>query len=79
MSERTFSVGSLEARHFPDHTMELDANGNRQRYELPGKVQIGVQVDGVFVPLAERKAAGLFSDIERAKQAAEADAGSTEV
>lgn len=78
MSERTLSVGSLEARHFPDHTMELDANGNRQRYELPGKVQIGVTVDGVFVPLAERKAAGLFSDIERAKQNAEADKSTTE-
>ena len=57
-------------RHLPDSSLEDDGLGNKTSVDLPGMYQIGVEVEGVFVPLAERKAAGLFADIARAKAAA---------
>lgn len=68
MTARTFGSPSFEVRHYPDYSMEPDGSGGKQRVELPGKVHLGVVVDGAFWPIAERKAAGLFADIERAKQ-----------
>lgn len=68
MSERTFGKPTLAVRHVPDFSLEKDASGNNVQVELPGKVHVGVMLDGVFVPILERKAAGLFADIERAKK-----------
>lgn len=60
----------LVGRHMPDFSLEKDGDGNKYRVPLPGKYQVGVEIEGVFVPLAERKAAGLFADIERHKASA---------
>jgi hypothetical protein len=66
MPARTFGTPTLEVRHVPDYSLEPDTDGNNQRVELPGKVYVGAVVDGVFVPLAERKAGGFFKDLDRA-------------
>lgn len=67
--EYTHTGLSLVGKHVPDHSMETMADGTRARVELPGHYLVGVVIDGVFKPLAKFGAAGLFADIERAKQA----------
>ena len=67
MSDYKYTNLKLVARHVPDYSMEKDSNGNAQKVELPGHVEIGTEIEGVFVPLEKRKAAGLFADIERVK------------
>lgn len=57
----------LVAKHVPDYSMELDGDGNKSRIELPGHVEIGVDVEGAFVPLAKIGAVRLGKKIERAK------------
>ena len=69
MSDYMHTNLKVHGRHLPESSVEKDSAGNNYTVELPGKYQVGVVVDGVFVPLAERKAAGLFADIERAKAA----------
>ena len=65
MPAHQFSTITPAARHVPDYSVEKDPHGNNVAVELPGKVQLGFVVDGVFVPVEERKAAGLLSDIEK--------------
>lgn len=67
--EYTHTGLPLVGKHIPDYSIEKDNDGNSIKVELPGKYHIGTIIDGVFVPLVERKAAGLFKDIERAKAA----------
>lgn len=67
--EYTHTGLPLVGKHIPDYSMEKDADGNSIKVELPGKYHIGTIIDGVFVPLVERKAAGLFKDIERVRAA----------
>lgn len=68
MPDYKYTGLELVAKHVPDYSLEVGADGNKRQVELPGHILIGTEVDGVFVPLAQRKAAGLFADIERAKQ-----------
>ena len=58
---------TLSARHYPDYSLDAGPDGNKVKSELPGTIEFGVEVDGVWVPLEKRKAAGLFADIQRAK------------
>jgi hypothetical protein len=44
---------------------------------LPGKIQLGAVVNGVFWPIAERKAPGLLADIERKQAEQQAQAETT--
>ena len=67
--EYTHTGLSLVGKHVPDHSMETMADGTKAKVELPGHYYVGVVIDGVFKPLAKYGAAGLFADIERAKQA----------
>jgi hypothetical protein len=60
--------------HEPDNSVEKDSNGVPVVVPLPGFYTIGAVVDGVFVPIFRRKAAGLFADIARAKADAQAAA-----
>jgi hypothetical protein len=73
MTEYAHSDLKLYGKHLPDYSLEEDADGTKRRVDLPGKYQIGVEVEGVFVPLVERKAAGLFADIERAKNSSSSE------
>ena len=63
----TFRSVTPSYRHFPDVSYKPGSNGEVVDEELPGKVQFGFDVDGVFVPLVERQASGLLADIERVK------------
>jgi len=63
---QSLSIGSLEARHVPEPDETYDPAAYDDPNHVTGFVDIGVQVNGVFVILARRKAAGLFADIERA-------------
>ena len=63
----TFKSVKLEARHVPEPEETFDLAAHDVADPVTGFVDIGAVVDGVFVILARRKAAGLFADIERAK------------
>jgi hypothetical protein len=77
MADYKFTDLKLVAQHVPDYSLEVGADGNKRQEELPGHIRIGTEIEGVFVPLAQIKAPGLFADIERAKQSKdEADAAS---
>lgn len=77
MSDLKLGTPKLYVEHFPDHTSELDGNGVRQVHELPGHVDIGVEIDGVKIRLGRKATAGLLADIERAKTAgSKTDSGS---
>src|SRR4051794_7260216 len=77
MADYKFDKLTLVAQHVPDYSLEVGADGNKRQEELPGHIRIGTEIEGVFVPLAQIKAAGLFADIERAKQSqGDDDAGS---
>jgi hypothetical protein len=69
---------TVEVRQVPDFSVEIDANGQKTIETLPGMLQVGVVLEGVFVPLLERKAAGLLADIAAAKAAAETPAAPAE-
>ena len=69
MASYKYTNLKLVARHVPDSSIERDSSGNPIAVELPGHIEIGTEIEGVFVPLEKRKAAGLFADIERAKEA----------
>lgn len=57
----------LKVRRVPDHTLEANDRGGRDRVELPGMFEVGFELDGVFKPIHTFKAAGLLTDIKRAK------------
>lgn len=68
MADYIYSNLPVHARHVPDQTQEVDSNGIRQNVELPGYVEIGVDIDGHFLVIARKATAGLLADINRAKQ-----------
>jgi hypothetical protein len=67
MADYTHTGLKVVGLHEPDYSTEKDGNGVPHQVELPGFYTVGVEIDGVFVPILRRKAAGLFADIERAK------------
>ena len=69
MSEYVYENLPLVARFVSDFSLEVGPDGNKRQVELPGFIDFGTVVEGVFVPLERRKAPGLIADIERAKQA----------
>lgn len=71
---RTFSTPSFYVDHEPDYSLEDDGNGGKARIELPGFVEIGVEVDGVKVPLKRLKGGLILPRIDAAKAKAKADA-----
>ncbi|PYO44588.1 MAG: hypothetical protein DMD33_02620 [Gemmatimonadetes bacterium] len=73
MSDYLYSNLPVHVRHLPDQSVETDANGINHVVELPGFVEIGVEIEGHFRPLAKFKAAGLLADIERAKSGGKTD------
>lgn len=67
MSYTDLTPVQLAVRRVPDHSLEPNADGGRDKVELPGMFEVGFELDGVFRPIHSFKAAGLLSDIERAK------------
>lgn len=68
MSDFTHENLPLVGKHVPDYSTETDPTGNKVQVELPGEYHVGTVIDGVYVPLLKRNAAGLFADIERLKK-----------
>jgi hypothetical protein len=68
VSDYTHTGLSLVGKHEPDYSNDRDAEGNFAKTELPGFYTVGVEIEGVFVPLIRIKAGKLLQDIERAKQ-----------
>lgn len=67
MSEFAYENLPLVARFVSDFSLEVGPDGNKRQVELPGFIDFGTVVEGVFVPLERRKAPGLIADIERAR------------
>lgn len=78
MSDFKYENLPLVAKHIPDYSLEVGADGNKRQEELPGQIHVGTIIEGVFKPLAAFKAAGLFADIERVRQSGEAQAAADE-
>jgi hypothetical protein len=68
VSDYTHTNLTLVGKHEPDYSNDRDAEGNFAKSELPGFYTVGVEIEGVFVPLIRIKAGKLLQDIERAKQ-----------
>lgn len=70
---------TLSMRQVTESSVETDAAGNKYTQELPGFLELGVEVDGAWWTVARRKAPGFLADIERAKQnASSADSSATD-
>jgi hypothetical protein len=70
MTDETFTVSAPYVRQIKESSFEQDASGAYNReVELPGHIELCVDINGAPWVIARRKASGLLSDIERAKQA----------
>jgi hypothetical protein len=58
---------TLNAVRVPDYSIEMGADGNKQAVELPGHIEFGVELDGVFVPLLRTKYDLVASQVEAGK------------
>ena len=69
MSTLDFTHTGLQVvgKHTPEFSNETDANGNTVQIELPGTYQLGVLIEGVFVPFLSEKAGKILGIIERGK------------
>ena len=76
--ERQLSASGLVVRHVPEPDETYDPAAYDDPSHVTGFVDVGTVIDGVFVILARRKAAGLFADIERAKKSQTAPATPSE-
>jgi hypothetical protein len=70
MTDTTFTVGAPYVRQIKESSFEKDASGAyTQETELPGFLEVCVDVNGVPWVIARRKAPGLLADIARAQTA----------
>lgn len=69
MSDYTHTDLKLVGIHEPETSHDPVGPGQYEQRELPGFYTIGVEVDGVFVPLTRMKAGKLMGDIEAKKSA----------
>jgi hypothetical protein len=68
-TENTFSVGGLYVRQVKETSFERDASGAyTKQTDLPGFLELCVDVNGATWIVDRRKAPGLLADIERAKE-----------
>lgn len=67
MADTLYTGLTVDVRQVKDSSVELTPDGEKYVAELPGFIQFGVTVGGVWVTLLQIKAPGLLADIERAK------------
>jgi len=67
---------TLCVKYESDALTSAEQTRSNPREEGAGFLVIGVELDGVFVPLERRKAAGIRADIERVKQLRSAEQAS---
>lgn len=65
MTDITLTAGSPYVRQVFESSKETDANGNVTPVELPGFLELCVDVNGAPWVIARRKAPGLLADIAR--------------
>ena len=65
MTDLTFTVSAPYVRQIHETSNETDANGVVSQVELPGFLELCVDVNGVPWVVARRKAPGLLADIAR--------------
>lgn len=70
---------TLSVKHVPDVSIEQTGDKTFEKVPLPGIVEIGVEVDGAWIPLFRDKAPRLLKKIARAKAAAAAAAAAAPV
>lgn len=63
---RKFSAPKLYIDHEPDSHFEVDGDGVKQHSELPGFLELGVEVNGVKIPLHRLKAGTLLQQFDAA-------------
>lgn len=78
MSDRKFGTPKLYINHEPESSTEVDGNGAKYQAALPGFLEIGVEVDGVQIPLTRRKAGALLPAFDEAKAKSKADAATAD-
>ena len=66
MSDLTLTTSALYVRQIHETSNETDANGVVSQVELPGFLELCVDVNGVPWVIGRRKAPGLLADIARA-------------
>lgn len=69
MSEYLHKNVGVVVKHVSDYSMETGPDGNKVQLELPGHVEIGVVVDGAFIPLAKMGKARFDKKVAMAKSA----------
>jgi hypothetical protein len=70
MTDTSFTVGTPYVRQIKESSFEKDASGAYNvETDLPGFLEVCIDVNGVPWVIARRKAPGLLADIERAKTA----------
>lgn len=70
MTDETFTVGAPYVRQIKESSFEKGPSGAYdQQTELPGHLELVVDVNGAPWVIARRKAPGLLADIQRAKDA----------
>ena len=67
---------TLCVKYESDALTQAEQTRSNPREEGAGFLIIGVELDGVFVPIERRKAAGIRADIERVKQSRSAEQAS---
>ena len=67
-SEYAYEGLTLCVKYESDALTQAEQTRSNPREEGAGFLVIGVELEGVFVPIERRKAAGIRADIERAKQ-----------
>lgn len=67
-SEYAYEGLTLCVKYESDALTPAEQTRSNPREEGAGFLVIGVEIEGVFVPIERRKAAGIRADIERAKQ-----------
>lgn len=66
MSDENFENLSLVGKHDPDFSMEEDADGNKQRVQLPGRYHVGFIRNGAFHTLYTLNHGGVLRREQRA-------------
>jgi len=71
MPDYIYSNLPVHARHVPELGHKEGSHDPHEMVELPGYIEIGVEIDGHFLVLFRKHTAGLLKDIQRAKASAQ--------
>lgn len=63
----TLTGAKLYVEHQPESHRSVNSDSTVTEAELPGFVEVGVEVNGARIKLARIKAGGFLADVERAK------------